>query len=235
MKRDEHVLDFISRTKDIRDAIIDCDRRSPNISDIDTLTADCFIRGVIPQIRTELRHLRGSPLTRVFNEAIEIFKELENDNKRYGRTPETKHVQFSPRDKTPERREERRVYTPPPFRDTWRSSSPRRYYRDEPRPMKPEPPRRPYQPPYRSTYEPPRREYREPQHDNNRQNVPPRHCTYCQIPGHDIHECRKRARNLNRQPGNDRDLPPRLNRGPEVKPVQVQEIKTEEPGSSAST
>ncbi|CAK9824011.1 Retrovirus-related Pol polyprotein from transposon 412, partial [Anthophora retusa] len=57
MRRDEHILDFITRVKDIRKAIIDCDT-SP-ISEIDNLTADCFIRGVNPQIEDIIESLRA--------------------------------------------------------------------------------------------------------------------------------------------------------------------------------
>ncbi|KOC71215.1 hypothetical protein WH47_06137 [Habropoda laboriosa] len=70
MREEEHILDYIARVKDIRNAIIDCD--ASTIAEIDNLTVDCFTRGIIPQLRSGLRPLLRSTLSQVFDEAIEL-------------------------------------------------------------------------------------------------------------------------------------------------------------------
>ena len=79
MKPNEHVLDFIGRVKDLRDAIIDCNRQSPDIANVDDLTANSFINGLNPTLRVEVRPFKGYPLSRVFDEAIRAHKQAEID------------------------------------------------------------------------------------------------------------------------------------------------------------
>lgn len=86
MKPDEHMLDYISRVKDLRDAIIDCDRDNADYGSINNLTANSFINGVIPQVRAELRNMRKQPLNAIYDAAIQSYKQLELDEVRYGKS-----------------------------------------------------------------------------------------------------------------------------------------------------
>ncbi|KOC71220.1 hypothetical protein WH47_06142 [Habropoda laboriosa] len=95
MKANEHILDYISRVKDLREAIIDCNRHHTDLSEIESLTINSFINGLTREIRMELRSMRDRPANVVFDEAISAFKQLELDKIRYVRQPsEQRHVQF---------------------------------------------------------------------------------------------------------------------------------------------
>ncbi|XP_076549272.1 uncharacterized protein LOC143308216 [Osmia lignaria lignaria] len=131
MKPNEHILDFIGRVKDLRDAILDCNRQSPNIANVDDLTVDSFINGLNPTLRAEIRPFRNAPLIHVFDEAIRAYKQSELDRVRYGKsTTDTRRVQFA---NTYESRDAR---SPSPYRsyspqNTWRRSPTRDYRRYE--------------------------------------------------------------------------------------------------------
>ncbi|XP_046145540.1 uncharacterized protein LOC114881995 isoform X1 [Osmia bicornis bicornis] len=162
MKPNEHILDFIGRVKDLREAMLDCNRQSPNIAEIDDLTVDSFINGLNPTLRTEVRPFRNAPLLHVFDEAIRAYKQSELDQTRYGKTTaDTRRVKFA---NTYETRDAR---SPSPYRsyspqNTWRRSPTRDYRRYE----SPEPVRYNAEPRYNSyrdenRYAPRRDSYRE--------------------------------------------------------------------------
>lgn len=233
----EHIIDYISRVKDLRTAIIDTGEWSINLEEVNTLTASSFLRGLIPQIRIEIRIPRQSPLDELFDEAIEAYKMYEHDKLRV-REPSrenNRRVHFAePRYQTPERRDNA---------DNEYRESPRRHHDI------------PYREPQQQTYDAP---FREPNHrkryddvsqkyvaprrdyDVPRRNIPSRdyyssheqreqfakpafrsyreprdrfpaeqikQCVYCKSTGHDIHECRKRQFKLRYESGNGRSLP----------------------------
>lgn len=96
MKPNEDILQYISRVKDLRTAIIECDRVRPDIAGIDNLTKKSFIRGLVSSLRTEIRASCSRSLHATFDEAIRYYKELELDKQRYERCGrEEKQVRFS--------------------------------------------------------------------------------------------------------------------------------------------
>lgn len=248
MGSNEHILDYISRVKDLRDAILDCSRSPAPISEINALTVNSFIDGLTPLLRPDLRPYRDYPLSRTFDEAIRAFKQAELDRKRYDRT-ETRHVRFNEnRDGFPERRPvspPRRPVTPPPA--TWRAQSPYRYGDQTPR----NPPRTREE--YRYRPDPREQDRRDPAryrtenyernstprtyNNSNRSNTPSPVCSYCQYPGHDVHQCRKRAY-ANAQPsGNGRIPPPNADRRREeglTRPVRTMTTTSDTPESQLS-
>nr|XP_012151331.1 PREDICTED: uncharacterized protein LOC105663901 [Megachile rotundata] len=147
MKNGEHVLDFITRVKDLRDAILDCDRGTPNIDEINNFAKSCFIDGLMSPMRLEVKVVAAEPLKCVFREAISVFKRLELEKSRQGRT-EVRRVNFEQRDGAPDWRSNRnfrenesprrvdfgrrdqnpewreRRLSSPPRRDSWKSTSP---------------------------------------------------------------------------------------------------------------
>lgn len=236
MKRDEHILDYISRTKDLRDAILDCTREHSR--DVDELTKSSFIDGLIPKIRSEVRVPHDETLSRTFDAAIRAFKQMELDQRRYGRTDD----RYS-RDTTFDRRApvprftppgDRQVRNPPRFREEPRYENNRREYESRREPVYRRDDRRP-QEPYRDAQrrtddqvngrrDEPRRRDQAYSVDNNRPRTPPVVCNYCKFPGHDIHQCRKRQFANSQLSGNGETLPqtPGRNReGTTAKPVRV--------------
>ncbi|XP_076397956.1 uncharacterized protein LOC105664120 [Megachile rotundata] len=227
MKNGEHVLDFITRVKDLRDAILDCDRGAPNIDEINNFAKSCFIDGLMSPMRLEVKVVAAEPLKCVFREAISVFKRLELENSRQGRT-EVRRVNFEQRDGTPDWRSSR---------DFRRNESPRRvdFGRRDQNSEWPE--RRFSSPPRRDSWKPtspvPPRNYqanrgftRYPRGDDRRDPpLPDRFCRYCNIPGHDLHECRKRRYNEQmRNSGNEQALPPvatRRREGPSAKAIRT--------------
>ena len=75
MKKCEHILDYISRVKELRNAIIDCDRDL--VDRISTLTARRFLKGLPNQIYTNMHRVEDQPLPVIFREAIKNFLRLE--------------------------------------------------------------------------------------------------------------------------------------------------------------
>ena len=50
MRNGEHILDYIGSVKDLRSAILDCDRDLVDIREVDDLTAKRFIKGLPNQL-----------------------------------------------------------------------------------------------------------------------------------------------------------------------------------------
>ncbi|XP_076396120.1 uncharacterized protein LOC143265820 [Megachile rotundata] len=208
MKNGEHVLDFITRVKDLRDAILDCDRGTPNIDEINNFAKSCFIDGLMSPMRLEVKVVAAEPLKCVFREAISVFKRLELEKSRQGRT-EVRRVNFEQRDGAPD----------------WRSN---RNFRENESPRRVDFGRRDQNPEWRE-----RRLSSPPRRDSWKSTspVPPRNyqanrfCRYCNIPGHDLHECRKRRYNEQmRNSGNEQALPPVVIRrrvGPNAKAIHT--------------
>ena len=234
MRKREHILDYISRVKELRNAIIDCDRDLVDTRDIDKLTARRFLKGLPNQIYTNMHRVEDQPLPVIFREAIKNFQRLELEESRLG--PEPRRVQFAETRNAKPREPETDPTTYRRQDNSWRSPSVRA---QSPAPYHPPPssnftrapiPR--YEPP-RQRYETPRDNYtRTPRYENHRNDYArtPRHesprnswerdntnhrpssserfCRYCKTPGHDIHECSKRQRTNMTNSGNGSNLPP---------------------------
>lgn len=178
----EHILDYISRTKDLRTAIMDATRREhgilqeQTIKEIDALTARSFCNGLPLSFRLQLTpNLYSNPFS-AFSYAKSLAKRQELDNERFS-TPN---------------RSERHTYNAArplahstPMRLTYeRPAPPRRTDNATPRT-------------HETTYD---RVRSEPPRTRDDKKI----CRYCKNVGHEIEECRKRAyNNARKSPGND--------------------------------
>ncbi|XP_076230298.1 uncharacterized protein LOC143176704 [Nomia melanderi] len=90
MRPNEHILDYIGRVKDLKSAISGASRDTVPMREIDSLSIDSFISGLIPTLRTELRISRLHNLSDIFDEAINLYKQHEVDKERYS----DRHVRF---------------------------------------------------------------------------------------------------------------------------------------------
>lgn len=205
MKLNEHVLDYISRVKDIRTSILDAERRDKGrldaqfMDEIDCLTARSFYQGLPLEFRLQIGEGIRSRYSDAFAAAKLIAKRQELDKQRYEprfrseREPRSVAPVGKPlAHSTPQRADY------PPYRDTRypSSSSPRR--ETPPRTYATRDNAYPGSPNARS--------------DENRIKI----CRYCKNRGHDIEECRKRQYNNarrddqgnTRSPTGERDAPP---------------------------
>ncbi|XP_076302029.1 uncharacterized protein LOC143220224 [Lasioglossum baleicum] len=262
MRANEHILQYISRVKDLRTAIIDCHRDDPDMVEIDVLTKNSFIRGLIPKLRPEVRQVKHRSLRAVFDEAVIHYKDIELDKQRYERHGrEEKQVRFTGHGSPNNPRSDSRFSrSPSPYRNNSYQNTSRAdtTYRVDPAPNR-QRDNSPYQA-RTDTYtnksrenrhsESPRDVTRSSNGDNDSRYVrrdtytppqrrennyvvpraPAKICNYCKIPGHDIHECRKReyANRMREQSGNGSTLPSAANQRREASPKQtVQTIATE--------
>lgn len=183
LRSGEHMLDYISKIKDLRTAILDAERRErgglcPAINrEIDELTARSFCDGLPLQYRLQMRPEHHTLPFEAFSAAKVLAKREELDRQRNARHTPTPRTDAMPR-------------APPP-RDTGRTNN--GYRPQYPRPSRDAPPLRAIENGPRAL--PPR--------DDHRQGPPGRPvadgmwCRYCKAPGHEINECRKRAFNNN--------------------------------------
>ncbi|KYQ53638.1 hypothetical protein ALC60_02580 [Trachymyrmex zeteki] len=215
LKSGEHILDYISRVKDLRTAILDAERRERGeidprfVIEIDNLTARSFYEaGILPleyrlQISPGVRHTDAFAIAKNIAKRAELDKQrLRNDRDTKQTVPTGKPLAHS----TPSRPNYsgRTNYSRDLSGTTDRNREPPRnsYNRDND---------------YRQPRYEPRRETpnRYPERENrdrdltrdrdrhqNRAEVPT--CSYCKNYGHTINECRKRQyHNSQREaPGN---------------------------------
>lgn len=181
LKTGEHMLDYVSKIKDLRTAILDAERRekgtlnSAEIDNIDGLTARSFCDGLPLQYRLQMRDEHYRRPFEAFSVAKILAKREELDRQRNaGGTPPSRP---NPPPRAPEYGRQAERYRPPPQRYD-RGAPPLRAITDGTRMT---PPREAQVP---ARYSPAAR--------NSGNNL---WCRYCKIPGHEIHECRKRAYN----------------------------------------
>lgn len=200
LKAGEHMLDYISRIKDLRTAILDAERRErgtlslAEIDNIDGLTARSFCDGLPLQYRLQMHQEHYCRPFEAFSVAKILAKREELDRQRNaGNAP-------PPRTNTPRtpvyERQADRYRSPPQWRD--RDTPPPRAITDGTR-----------VPPPRETQAPAR--YSPPAARAVGSNM---WCRYCKIPGHEIQECRKRLynngnNNSTPRPGNYQGPPTR--------------------------
>ena len=97
MCKGEHMLDYISRVKVLRSAILDCDRDLIETREVDELTAKRFIKVLPNQLYCNMYHIQNQPHSTIFREAIHIYQRLEllKSRLRPSPMPDTRRVQFS--------------------------------------------------------------------------------------------------------------------------------------------
>lgn len=202
LRPQEHILDYISRTKDLRTAIMDATRREhgalneETIKEIDALTARSFCNGLPLSFRLQLTpNLHSSPFA-AFSYVKSLAKRQELDNERFAIPSRPTYNAARPlAHSTPTR----------PTND--RPAPPRRTDNMAPRT-------------YETTYD---RARSEPPRARDDRKV----CRYCKNIGHEIDECRKRAyNNARKSPGND--MSPsgpngatRTDPSPKARPIQI--------------
>jgi len=201
LRRGEHVLDYISRVRELREAILDAERRSRGFLDyrataeIDDSTLRAFLEGLPSGYRLYMRFENYVSLPEAFADAKDAAGKQEKEEKRLG--PGTQ-ARIAARPSYPNPSE-----PPPRYRtagfardydsrprynddvrqdgyargsDTRHSDSPRRYAERPP-----------------NTFA-----------DRNRNN---KWCRYCKNAGHEIEECRKREYNNSRNQQGNREGP----------------------------
>ena len=89
IKKNEHMLDYISRVKDLRTAILDAERRTGGtlhprrITEVDALTARSFCEGLPLQYRLQLTSEHRENPFEAFSAAKSLAKREELDKQRY--------------------------------------------------------------------------------------------------------------------------------------------------------
>lgn len=195
LKTGEHMLDYVSRIKELRTLILDAERREHGridpltISDVDELTARSFCDGLPLQYRLQMRPEHYAHPFEAFSTAKTLAKREELDRQRYSRMTPAQRSNSPPRPRDYQRTNMR--YRSPP----------RRYERDNP-------PLRAITSGQRGS--PPARDarnsdpYRPPPVRPAANNI---WCRYCKTAGHEIHECRKRAYNNSNNNNNNSSNP----------------------------
>lgn len=190
LKNGEHMLDYISKIKDLRIAILDAGRRemgilsSATINNVDELTARSFCDGLPLQYRLQMRQEHYVRPFEAFSAAKILAKREELDRLRNTRVAPPPRPSVAPRASEYNRQTDR--YRP----------SPQRYEHDPPPPRAimngPRTPPPPSDARAVARYQP----------NATRPATQAIWCRYCKTPGHEIHDCRKRMYNNNSNPGN---------------------------------
>lgn len=215
LKPEEHVLDYISRVKDLRTSILDAERRISKklepqfVAEIDNLTVRSFYQGLPLAYRLQMGPEVRLRYTDAFAAAKTIAKQQELDKQRYETRPRTEREPRSVAPigrplahSTPQRSDYR------PYRDT--------RYRQSPPPRQ-ETPARTYDARNQET-----RRINNPREPDNHVKF----CRYCKNPGHEIEDCRKRQYNNSRKndqgnargPTREQDATP-AGKGPQARPL----------------
>lgn len=199
LKPHEHILDYISRVKDLRSAIIDSMRRegadsANQLAEVDRFIIRSFCDGLPLAYHLQMQTDRFIQPADALSAAKTIARRQELDNSCFDRAPR------SPPPQSYERllaREQPPSHAPV-ILNAWHKDKPG--YHSEPL-------RRPFEAPR----DWPRNHalLRDERNGARPVNAPPnalprregRWCRYCKTPGHEIDECRKRQYNNNR-PGN---------------------------------
>ncbi|KYQ48567.1 hypothetical protein ALC60_12386 [Trachymyrmex zeteki] len=226
LKPGEHILDYISRVKDLRNAILDAERRehgeldSHFLADIDNLTTRSFYEGLSLEYRLQVSPLTHPRHTDMFAAAKAIAKRQELDKQRletrprYDREKETRLLNPIERPlahSTPHKTNPLDRYNYPreiPERRDYRydvrnreppRNTPHNYYPPRYEPRRDAPPTNNYAERFYGNRDNRRNEFNRnyDKRTNDRVELPV--CKYCKNPGHTIDECRKRQRNNSQQ------------------------------------
>lgn len=101
--RYEHTIDYISRVKDLHAAILEEETaskgplRATTIKDIEVETLECFVAGLPPTFRTNLKIEGYTKLSEAYSAAIKVEKEFEKDRFKFKeqRQESKPHVSFT--------------------------------------------------------------------------------------------------------------------------------------------
>lgn len=171
-KPNEHILDYISRIRDIRLAILDGIKRSAgHISrdkqrEIDQETLEAFCNGLPPDVLVRLKIEKYSSLDDAYTKSVKLSEQIKKETERYKDTNNLARSTIGPRNQN--------------FRQN--------------------PIQRPNYPPREQEYELPRRNSPpQQQQQPQQQQSPPRQnyeedpptCRYCKRQGHTMNECRR--------------------------------------------
>lgn len=210
LKREEHMLDYISRVKDLRTAILDAERRAQGTLtqqtsiEVDALTARSFCNGLPLQYRLQMKPEHLIRPFEAFSEAKSLAKREELDRQRYESRPRAEstpsrhaianQIRRPSAHSAPERGRSPPKYRAPPPDRTYGSAprGPDNFQRSGyPRNSERQPTGSYRAPENRATYD-----ATSASHRGNEQAA--KWCRYCKNPGHEIEECRKREYNNSR-------------------------------------
>lgn len=204
----EHILDYITRVKDLRTAILDEERRETGyltertMIEIDGLTARSFCDGLPLEYRLQMDHSLHTTPSEAFAKAKAIAKRQELDKLRYGGNDRQDSRIDRPirrPDAYPVARDPARpnMYVPPPrtrYQNEDRAQNQAAWRNDRPRPNFAQ-----------GREDRSGRFDRRPSPPTTRTGPESKVCRYCKNIGHEISECRKREYNnalRNSQAGN---------------------------------
>lgn len=210
LKPGEHMLDYITRIKELRDSILHAERRqrgtlnSHTVEDIDGLTARSFCDGLPPEFRIQLSKEHYSKPFEAFSHVKILAKRRELDDeraethRRHDRITDRQHVHPVGRPlahstpvrttdvRKPDPRQQYNAARPSRDSDNFRRERENRYRDSQDTPTRRTPARENYND--------------RPRYGNNAPSRDPNKiCRYCKNPGHEINECRKRKYNENRK------------------------------------
>jgi hypothetical protein len=193
LKPNEHILDYISRVKDLQSTIIDADRREygyvgQHLTDINTLMARSFCEGLPLKYRLQLKLESYINPFEAFSAAKIIAKRLELDKTRYGRNLQNFNIHPIRQISQPVTHS---TNTLTRMRRDYNEGNPTSHNSNNNRPR------------YSNNSPPP------PNIQNSSQNAPYRHssyydkqCNYCKMYGHLEKDCRRKRYCESQQQGN---------------------------------
>jgi len=223
LKPYEHILDYISRVKDLRSNILDAERRTHGqldhrvVTEIETLTARSFCDGLPLEYRLQLREDAYHYPSEAFAYVKAIAKRQELDKQRFDsrrrsdneRSNQPQHIHPIGRPIAHSTPKTYMVNRPTSQWNHSRYENNRRYERSQTERDNYAPrPRDDYTSRSRDNYAPrprdnyasrPRDDYAPRPRDNNSPATTEKICRYCKNYGHTIEECRKRQYNNNQQ------------------------------------
>jgi len=208
LKPHEHIIDYISRVKDLRTSIMDAERRAKGrldprfISEIDALTAKSFCAGLPLEYRQQLKPEARQDYAEAFAFAKDFAWELETDRQRSDpRARENRNSEYYRSDSigsplarsTPRRPDHRQRQTNPRVNFTRDNRAPQHNtyrYETQPRPNSPHENHAP-----RTSNREPRTNTDESRRNPSSSSNNNKFCRYCKNSGHELEECRKRQYN----------------------------------------
>jgi len=217
---EEHMLDYISRVKALRNDILDAERGPRGrlnhrvAIEVDALTIKAFCNGLGLEYRLQMRPEQFTSPFDAFAEAKALSSREELDRSRVSNHSRRDHIPSPLAHSTPRRNPTPNYGYAPLERDR---GNPRNSY---------------------TTAYPRRQESRNIDTRGRREDAPPIWCRYCKNSGHEIHECRKRQYNNARQgnypdPSSGPDAS--RDRAPQVRPIRPIESTPEEKPESESS
>ncbi|KYM96839.1 hypothetical protein ALC62_12490, partial [Cyphomyrmex costatus] len=235
LRPNEHLLDYISRVKDLRTTILDHERREKRfldphfVTEIDSLTTRSFIDGLPFEYRIQMGPETRQQYTDAFAAAKVIAKRKELDKQRETDKQRDSHYKI---DHDRDFRQNLPTNKPPTHSTSYRPNlSESRHSTPQPNSPRKENP-------------PPVRDARTENWRNSQRETRPVEviCRYCKTPGHELFECRKRQYNNARKEESGNARGPSGNQGAtsadekrNTRPVKPIEIVTNASNSESQS